>query len=752
MAAQDLIISRRGPAAPASYLDPDASGNDGPDGASILFGVLRKRWLLLLFIALASGGLAGLGSYQLGRSTAYIDTSLIYTGLPDSSRISQHDSLAPATGAEMITSPRVLDQLCKRRGLGITPVQMAEYIQTDIGRSSSLLNLTLTWDNETDGILLLNELAKIFIEEMAALRQGIQREHLQHLEMTLLQATGRVDEARRQLEALRKQQQQQLDKGGLTTEKYRSALNTISSTDLAIDATKRDQAGLQQQIDAVSQLIAATATRQEDLEKELKTELLHEASAVFEAARKRHAPTSNKSRQLEQTIAYIAQFAKAADAPKEFDRWEKRLMEFIEADANGLVADDRTQLQEAFEKVGTAATKTFQDITQEQRKLNDQRAQMQLQLIKAKSQIAMLEQDRATYQKQAETLSEQITGISTMQLDELEHSLEEAEKLENGLAVQRDSLRQLAESRLREWSVSVPASQETTRLASSRPKLFVVIFALCGLVLSAPLMVAEWRYQAGTPQVRFARALRVPVLAERILSDFSPQQRKHNAQARLTAEQLEALRMLTLRIQQSCHRPGSVILFSSLDARYSAAPLMATVAECLADREERVLLVDAVSPDRALSPVVNVLPADGDAAAPAQGSRAALALATHDKERSGSPGLSEYLSEECEDVHELIRPTGCPGVDLIASGRAGFSREAMASSCLTELLNTCRKNYTMVLVHGPAADCAADLQMLSARADGIVLAATRFVGRDRRARDLVQDLLDLGAPIVGLVA
>jgi len=37
---------------------------------------------------------------------------------------------------------------------------------------------------------------------------------------------------------------------------------------------------------------------------------------------------------------------------------------------------------------------------------------------------------------------------------------------------------------------------------------------------------------------------------------------------------------------------------------------MVTVAECLAEREERVLIIDAVCPRRALLPVLNVLSSD----------------------------------------------------------------------------------------------------------------------------------------------
>jgi hypothetical protein len=257
--------------------------------------------------------------------------------------------------------------------------------------------------------------------------------------------------------------------------------------------------------------------------------------------------------------------------------------------------------------------------------------------------------------------------------------------------------------------------------------------------------------------VQLARSLRVPVLAERILEHFSPEQRKTKVAA-LETDQTEVVRMLTLRIQQSCHRPGSVVLFSSLDAKFSTVPLMLTVAECLAEREERVLLIDAVCPQRALVPVRNVLSSETPAA-PRQSPKTVIAaaqpVAIHENQKGANDfafGLSEYLSDECDDIGDLVQPTGCPGVDLIPSGRRSFSREAMASSCLTELLNACRKNYTMVLVHGPAADCAADMQMLTARADGIVLATTKESAKDPRARDVVQDLLDVGAPLIGLVA
>ncbi len=754
MAAQDLIIARRGTSAPSGYLDGDATEAGNPDGATILLAVLRKRWLLLFCIALVSAGLGVLAAMQLGQTTAIVNSSLIFTGLPDASRQTLFDPLGPATGAEMVESVRVLDKLVSKRGLGISPVSMGKAIDANIGRSSAMLNLTLTWNDAEDGIAILNDLDGIFIEEMSDQRKSIQRDHLQHLEFQLLQAKARVDDSRQQLAALRKQQEQQLDKGGLTADKYRTTLSSITSAEVSIDVAKTEQVGVQQQIEMVSKQIADSVAKKQQIEKDLRRELLHEAGIAMKAAHDRTTPNSNSARAVEATLAEVAQFAKSDKQPEIGDRWVKALFAILNKHSSGISTDDLEKLKDTFGDISHQGEVDLNSSDAERRRLEEQRNAMELRLIPLRNQIAMLEQHRENYLKEATKLKEEITGISAMQLDQFQHQVDEAEKLQDTLVVQRDSLRQLAESRLREWSVSVPASMETTQLVSSHAKIFVLTFAICCLIFSSPLMVAEWHVQTGTPQVQFARSLRVPILAERILEDFSPEQRKANAQARLDADRMETLRMLTLRIQQSCHRPGSVVLFSSLDSRFSAAPLMAGVAECLADREERVLLVDAVSPDRTLLPVLHLLPG-GNGAAPANGkarSANALALTVPEPHHNAVTGLSEYLTEECEDIGELIRPTGCPGVDIIASGKVGFPREAMASSCLTELLNTCRRNYTMVLVHGPAVDSAADLQMLTARADGIVLAATKSVGKDPRARAIVTDLLELGAPVIGLVA
>ena len=336
MAAQDLIISRRGAALPSSYLDPDSLSTDGPDGAAILIATLRKRWLLLLVIALASGGLAVLACLQFGKNTAEIKSTLLYTGLLDSAAQSSPERLGPATGAEMVVSTRILNQLIARRGVELSPSNLAQHIQATAGRSSSLLNLTLSWQDADEGIALLNELMSIFIEGMAAQRKSIQQEHLQHLEMSLLQAQAGVGEAREHAEALRKQQQLQLSKGGLTSEQYRTALNKVATAESDVENKKIEQIGIEQQIEALGQLIATTDKNQQDSEQELKLEFLRETSDVFNAVQGRYSASSPSARQINETIARIAKFAQSKDVPQDIVQWEKALAQEIEAKTSGL--------------------------------------------------------------------------------------------------------------------------------------------------------------------------------------------------------------------------------------------------------------------------------------------------------------------------------------------------------------------------------------------------------------------------------
>src|SRR6476660_2463075 len=174
----------------------------------------------------------------------------------------------------MITSVRIMKQLVDRQGLGIAPGRMAQLIQPSVGRSSSLLNLQLSWADPDEGAAVLNQLMSIFIEDMATQRKAIQKDHLQHLDMQLMQASSHLDDARDRRNALMAQQQKQLEKGVQINEKYRNARESIDSAESELERKKTQISGVQDQIQSITKSLSNVDKRQSELETEQKRDIL----------------------------------------------------------------------------------------------------------------------------------------------------------------------------------------------------------------------------------------------------------------------------------------------------------------------------------------------------------------------------------------------------------------------------------------------------------------------------------------------
>ena len=345
-------------------------------------------------------------------------------------------------------------------------------------------------------------------------------------------------------------------------------------------------------------------------------------------------------------------------------------------------------------------------------------------------------------------MANDITGVSDEDINIAEQNVEAARRRHSQFSDQLENMRMLEESKTPEFAVSVPASAETTEVTSNKRKIFAFSFIGIGGILVLPVILVEWLNRRETPVQRVASRFGLPVIADRLLKDYSPRSRKGPADWRTS----EAVRMLTLRIQQSAHGEASVIVVSGMRSSAGVLPLIRSVAECLAEREERVLLIDAIDPGLAANSMASgrfkILPAPKNTPSTTAESNGAGTSETNGKT---SPGLAEFLSRECEDVIDLIKPTACPGVDWITSGNGTFPTEALASSCVSDLFDHCREAYTMLLVAGPPVSSQADLQMLAARADGLVLLTDKRDVNDPSCRAAVQDLVEVGAPIIGVV-
>ena len=114
-------------------------------------------------------------------------------------------------------------------------------------------------------------------------------------------------------------------------------------------------------------------------------------------------------------------------------------------------------------------------------------------------------------------------------------------------------------------------------------------------------------------------------------------------------------------------------------------------------------------------------------------------------------GLSDFFDHTEVEAKDIICSTEIPGVDIIPSGNGAFPGEAFGSRRLIELFDDCRQEYTLILVSGPSTNHPSDLQMLSARAEGILFTAPKNAKKRGRGEEIVAELIDMGSPVIGIV-
>jgi hypothetical protein len=305
---------------------------------------------------------------------------------------------------------------------------------------------------------------------------------------------------------------------------------------------------------------------------------------------------------------------------------------------------------------------------------------------------------------------------------------------------------------LREFSVFRAPTAEGAVSDSNHATIGALVFLGFGMLLCGPFLLTDlarhrddistWADRAGLP------VLTVPVNPHR------PTQRRLTAGS-IDADHSHELRLLALRIQQSMPRPtGSIVLFSSLEDR-TTLPLIERLAGCFARRQERVLVVDLESPfmparQRDFDTVVDTSSAEGKKKKDKRSAKAESALATRRMDEITSVsdflsglGESEAWSLQCEPLRE--------DVDVLPWGNATLPPEAFASRRLTDLLDQCRKRYSLILVAGPPISHFADLQMVTARCDGLILQCGASA-QAKRYEHYVRELAELEAPLLGIVA
>jgi hypothetical protein len=262
-----------------------------------------------------------------------------------------------------------------------------------------------------------------------------------------------------------------------------------------------------------------------------------------------------------------------------------------------------------------------------------------------------------------------------------------------------------------EFVIANPATTGAYPTSTTTKFVFAGVWG-AGLFLGLGFVVGRhaWAYQR-TPMAT-AERLGLPVLAAMGGTDGEPAAEDADAQA---------VRRFALTLRQLVPEPGAVVLFTPLTDRDLVAPWLREVANCLTRRDERVLLLDA-------------------------------RLRRTQDEGASQPliGLSDYLGFENSDADELLQAEGC-GLDHIPAGRTAFEGEPFATHRWRELLDKFRASYSLVLMIGPPTDQSVDLEILAAQVQGMVCVVEGAAPVVPAARDNLNRLRELGAPLLGSV-
>ena len=711
---------------------PDtAAESDEP----LVVNVIRRRWMLLATCCLLSAIAAGLTASQFTLPKATTAGKLRYVQLPPALKEVYR---APATleFAEILRSFESMAELGRRTGVQMDARTLSKRFAITASRYSNIIDIELRWRDGEQSIAMVNELMRIAGETTASNRKQTLQQYGIETEVQLEDANQRVLAMREKALELQQQRNSQLSDSGQLGAEANVLMGQIDRTEELLDGLTLKRVALNRQLTTLRSDV-------NELRRLARNELFQGRREQIETRMRLYNPNSQRYELLRRVSQQLGDF-ETSGAELDYSTWRTKL-ESIGKDLVGALDPSSLLAVEAMErKLNLKDTKI---------------EQIELELLPIDGELSLLENRRESQERRLADFTGS-ADISSSGLEEAETQLKVAIDARTRLRNQLDNIRRGEETDFNEMTVLTPASWQTTEASEGRGKLFAFTFAGCFMALVLPVFALEHFFPSGDPAEKAAKSLGLPRISQgTFISNRASKDRRH-----LHPVNTEAMRLLALRIQQSVHGPGAMVLFSGLNHAKSAIPMISYLAECLSRREEKVLIVDACErSDEAQNDLGNdesvadvmvrngsprvTSPADGNGKANGEKLPANL-----DGSAAGVVGLADFLRRRDIGADEMICTTSIPGVDIIPSGSGAFPREGLAASCLTTLFEECRQRYTMILVAGPSTQHPSDLQMMSARADAIFFTVPPNGRPAGEGETVIRDLLDLGAPVVGIVS
>jgi hypothetical protein len=729
----------------------------------IVAGALKRQWLRLLVAALVSTGVAWAIATSFATQKVTSRLRLSSQSLPATSQ-NVYIAPNPNVAAMLLKSPRILQAVVERHNLPPANI-LARMINPLPNLATSSIEVALVQTDTDKAIAILDDVAGELVKSIASDRKETLTEHAGYICELLVTAKSDLASGRKELARLEESLRLRgADSSQKNAEIYGLA-NREADLKSSIDECRRKDARLLSDLKLLTEefaFVQNAAFRAVIEGRRRQSERLGERLTRTAPATAANAEIQRQLQAVEQELADHKRASKnrerrergeSGDVPAEgpsarrnrTSRGDGRVSGAgevmtvgadpndlnTEVDASELVADQLTKWVERISAIGRDALGELEPATLESAKTSwaklskiseeardlqfeSQNNNVDLEYFLVKTNEIELEKNRSTNED---------VKRSSSDLLELKLEVDEKEKRYSELSQQLDQINQLRECELTEYVVTSPAAvNPVDDVSSNRRNLFVCSVLGFGLLLTAPLIAMEVIRLRPSPITVISRRWNLPVLGSHS-PGFSGNTRSNGVRS-------QDLRLMALRIQQSLSRPsGRVVMFCGLDHGESPLDLIRSLSYCLAQREESVLMIQ-------IPPALEA----------AEGWR----LGNEGSFKAGRPGVAEFLASGSVDATSFVISAGVAGIDFLPGGCSAVASEAMASSRLTGLIEQLRAKYSMIILCGPSTLYPADLQMLAARADGIVFTVNQHSVNSVYGNEVIGDLLELGAPILGL--
>jgi hypothetical protein len=704
---------------------PKASPLAPKEREPLIKSTLKKRWWLLGICVIVALGPAYFVGSQFATVTYKIKGEMEYHGLPEMARTSAFNMETVEAHAELIQSPAFLLTVIEKRNMAheLDVMGLTNSLDVNADSRAKMLTLVLGSSDLVKGKELLDDLMEMYVQRAVEDRRTRAADHLRHAEEELFRAEANEENCRKLLRNYN-------EKNFGNEFEQVSIPDTLRQYTTAYNAAVLAQTSLKTQIQEYN---ASHATEVKDLNRKM----IESKQSLVKSHLDRYDPGSQPHAQLSRVAHELEALAKTSD------KYDSPIKFKEQIDGVGKTLTSFTWLNQYITPDMTDQSNQIDKITEEGKKA-------ELGLKTASDEVIDLKAKIDETKKRLEAAN----NAMRPQLEErkaFQDDLAGATSNKQLVRSQLQALRQIKASPVKELSIVCKATWDGKPTTTFK-KLFALAFMGVSLVLVAPVFGAEYYLSRESPADETARRFGLPLLSRGALSSRLKRQKSGEfSLARTSDDGEDSLRLLALRIQQSLRRPGAVIVFSPLEHNESPISLICKLAICFAEREELVLVVDAGATLEESRPSLSML-FHGTPHRTPDGRPLDPTLVNGSPEsQMATFGISDYLCNEELEIGDLALHTKYTRVDCIHGGVCPLPREGLASRRITDLLELSRGRYSMILVAGPSTRNQTDVQLLAARADGMLFTVAPNTPISNRGHEVIQDLIDLDAPVMGLI-